>query len=228
MPPSAPLLAVTLFDYGVGNIHSIRKALTLVGAKVTVVRNPRVLLRATAIVLPGVGAFGAAMSALCPDARFRRALQERLTSAWAPPTLGVCVGYQVLCRSSEESAGPGVGVFPTPVRKLHHPILPHMGWAPVESRRGQGIGALRAAHPALRQVPFPPYLYFAHSFGPVPQRHTIAVTTHGKPFSAIGARGPVLGVQFHPEKSGVVGLAMLAGWVRHAAPVVAQLQEADR
>ncbi len=213
-------LRVHLFDYGVGNIHSISKALRAVGAHVTIVSDPERLVGARAIVLPGVGAFGAAIDALAPTPRLRSALRLRLLSSTAPPTLGVCVGFQVLCRSSEESRGAGVGVFPTAVRRLRRPPVPHMGWALVTPRKGRGIAALRSAHPALRTLPSPPYLYYAHSYGPRVDRYTLAQTVHGVPFGAIAARGRVLGVQFHPEKSAGVGLALLRGWAKWASAIV--------
>ncbi len=206
-------MKVHLFDYGAGNIHSMRRALERAGAEVLVTREPAELLAAERLVLPGVGAFPAATAALCPDwdQDTRVGLQKMVggtsKEAGKIPTLAVCVGYQALCSFSDEGAGTGLGAFRSKVLRLTAPRLPHMGWDPVTVTREDPIFEGIATGTAF---------YFAHSFAPAPVDTTIATAEHGAVFSAGSRRGQVWGFQFHPEKSGAPGRRLIENWVRLA------------
>ena len=144
-------LPVTLLDYGVGNIHSIKKSFERAGADVTVETEPEKILRARALVLPGVGAFGKVAEQV---ASYRVDLKKRLEEGL--PAFAVCIGMQLLYESSEEGPGDGIGLFPGRVRKLRHQRLPHIGWNTV-THPGQGPFA---------GIPQGSYFYFVHSFPP--------------------------------------------------------------
>ena len=199
----APPLA--LVDYGVGNLHSAAKALDRAGADVRVV--PTVADAgpgAAGLVVPGVGAYGACLEGL-GTAGGPAAVADWL--AGGRPLLGICVGMQLLFEASEE--GPvdqGVGVLPGTVRRLRPGAkLPHIGWDEVTVRDGSrllaGLG---------RGTRF----YFVHSYAPpAAAAATAATCDYGGGFAAAVERGNLLGTQFHPEKSGAAGLALLANFV---------------
>jgi imidazole glycerol-phosphate synthase subunit HisH len=185
-------MRVTLFDYGAGNIHSLVKALALAPAiDVRVEEDPVRALDTELLVLPGVGAFGAAAARLAPGReRMRRALEDGL------PCLGICLGMQLLFDASDEGEGQGLGFFPGRVTRLASRRVPHIGWNSVEED-----AAVRDAR--LGSV------YYAHSFACRAERSEAVVgwTTHeGDRFPAAVRRGRVLGVQFHPEKSSAAGV----------------------
>jgi len=198
---------IALIDYGSGNIRSVTKALQHEGADVRLVSDPARLAEAQAIVLPGVGDFGD-----CARNLKARNLWEPL-SHWlhaGKPFLGICVGYQLLFDSSEESPGePGFGFFPGQVKKFRSPDLkvPQIGW--------NNLVLTRPAHPLWRSLPPDPYVFFVHSYFPASARDdvVIAQTTYGETFASGAALGNVAGVQFHPEKSQDVGLAVLRNFV---------------
>lgn len=194
-----PLL--TIADYGVGNLHSLAKALERVGARVEVVTDFRGIAAARALVFPGVGAFGKVMEA------FRPVAQEVAGSIRSgTPLLAVCIGMQVLFEYGVEGDCPGLGVFPGRVERLPHPKLPHIGWAPV---RHDGSAAFCG-------LPAEPYFYFVHSFAPLlppGPPATAAIAEYGVPFVAAVQSGNLLATQFHPEKSSVHGLALLRNFV---------------
>ncbi len=191
---------VTVFDYGAGNLHSLAKALKRVGAVVRVESDPVAALDTTALVLPGVGAFGAAAQRLAPG---RDAMRQAL--AGGLPCLGVCLGMQLLFDGSDEGDGLGLGLVAGRVRELRTQRRPHMGWNDVEPV----AGTAGASAPAL-------LAYFAHSFvcEPTNASCVVATTTHERQsFASAVQHSRTLGVQFHPEKSGPAGLAMLAAWL---------------
>jgi len=191
---------VTVFDYGAGNLHSLAKALERVGAVVRVESDPVAALDTPALVLPGVGAFGAAAERLAPG---RDAMRAAL--AGGLPCLGVCLGMQLLFEGSDEGAGRGLGLIPGRVRELRTQRRPHMGWNDVEPV----AGAAGVPAPAL-------LAYFAHSFvcEPADPSCVVATTTHEHDcFAAAVRHSRTFGVQFHPEKSGPAGLALLAAWL---------------
>ncbi len=193
-------MRATVVDYGVGNLHSISKGLERAGASVRVSSDPAEIAGAECIVFPGVGAFGAAMKVLRP------AIDElREAVASGVPTLGICLGMQVLFEESEESAGEGIGVFKGAVRRLVAPRIPHMGWNGVahqDDRMFDGIG---------QDTQF----YFANSYVCLPtEKVTISETVYGQRFASAVRKDMVCGVQFHPEKSSEPGLRLLSNFVR--------------
>lgn len=191
---------VALFDYGAGNLHSLAKALEGAGARVHVTAEWSEALARDALVLPGVGAFGAAAAALPADpAPVRRALQDGL------PCLGICLGMQLLFDRSEESAGAGIGLVPGGVRRLRAPVVPQMGWNDVETG---GDPVFDGAAPLVA--------YYANSYvcEPADAADAIAWSDYGGVrFAAAVRRGRTWGVQFHPEKSSAPGRRLIANWV---------------
>lgn len=188
-------MRLLLFDYGTGNLHSLRKALERQGADVRVGAE---LEGAVGLVLPGVGAFGAAAERLAPHVpAIRDAAADGL------PVLGICLGMQLLLDESDEGAGAGLGLVPGRVRRLRARRVPHMGWNVVES-----------ADPLFEGVSGDRF-YFANSFVADPAgTDVIAWTRHDEDrFPAAVRRGAVMGTQFHPEKSGASGLRLLRNFV---------------
>jgi imidazole glycerol-phosphate synthase subunit HisH len=201
---------IALIDYKAGNLTSVRKALAAIHADVWVPTKPQELAHATAIIIPGVGHFGATR-ALGPE--WVESILGRVSVG--RPVLGICLGMQWLYEGSDESPDlPGLGLLTGRCYRLpgNDPSgqslkIPHVGWNNLELRRDASIveGVAQGAQ-----------VYFTHSFvGPV-TGDTAAVTEHGEPFAAIVQRGQVAGVQFHPEKSGDVGLQILRNFVRLA------------
>ncbi|MEK6985853.1 MAG: imidazole glycerol phosphate synthase subunit HisH [Candidatus Thermoplasmatota archaeon] len=188
---------VAIVDYGVGNLHSLNKALIACGATPRIVTDPAELSTAARIVLPGVGAFGAAASRLEP---FRPALEAARRRR--VPILGICLGMQLLFESSEESPGArGLGWLQGNVWTLRHATVPAMGWNNIETTRSDALSEANE------------HYYFVHSFVAPDSRATAATASHGVPYPAEVAEGSVRGVQFHPEKSGAAGLRLLARWL---------------
>jgi glutamine amidotransferase len=197
---------VALFDYGAGNLHSLGKALEGAGARVRVTSDWAEALAQDALVLPGVGAFGAAAAALPDDrARVRDALAGGL------PGLGICLGMQLFFEASEESAGDGIGLVPGAVKLLEARIVPQMGWNDVETGSDpifEGVGPLVA--------------YYANSYVCVPdeERDAIAWSEYdGRRFAAAVRSANTWGLQFHPEKSSAPGRRIVANWVALAKEV---------
>jgi glutamine amidotransferase len=195
---------IAIVDYGIGNLGSATRGLAHTGAEVRLSGDPAVLARADALVLPGDGAFGAAMAEL--DARgLTTVLREAVDRG--TPLVGICVGMQLLFEESEEHGlYRGLGLLPGRVRRFEGPLpVPHMGWTTL---------AARQAHPVLDGVPDGSHVYFVHSYCcDAAAGDVVAVSDYGREFPAIVARGPVLGLQFHPEKSQGVGLRLLANVV---------------
>lgn len=192
-------MRVSLMDYGVGNLHSIGKALERTGAAVEVVSDATELIGAECIVFPGVGAFGAAMARLKPSLE-----GLRKTVASGVPVLGICLGMQVLFERSEESEGEGIAAFRGDVRRLAGPRVPHMGWNEV----------VHEGDPLFEGIPKGTRFYFANSYACRPMEKVgIAETLYGDTFVSAVRRGRLCGVQFHPEKSGASGLRLLANFV---------------
>lgn len=202
-PTGAPLIAV--IDYGIGNLHSARKALEHVGADARLTADPALIADADGVVLPGVGAFGACMGAL------RHAgLAEPTIDAVerGQPFLGICVGMQMLFTDSEEDArASGLDVIPGTVRWIPPgPKIPQMQWNRLDVVRPD---------PMLDGLGPEPYLYFVHSLHGVPDDADVVVATveYGTTLNAAFRYGNVFAAQFHPEKSSRPGLAMLANFV---------------
>ena len=194
---------IAVIDYGMGNLFSVEKAFVKLGAEVIVTRSPEVILHADKVVLPGVGAFGDCMNNLT-EYGLINVIHEVIDRG--TPFLGICVGLQMLFDGSEEDPGvKGLGVFPGMVRKIVAPDLkiPHMGWNSLE---------LSGDSQLFADITTESYVYFVHSYHAVPADDQIitAVTHYGGPVTAAVGRGNVQAVQFHPEKSGTVGLTMLS------------------
>jgi len=203
--------SVVVLDYGSGNVHSAAKALELAGARVELTRDRQKVAAADGLLVPGVGAFSAVMSAL-NSVRGAELIDRRL--AGGRPVLGICVGMQVMFDEGVERGNetPGLGEWPGVVRELEAPVLPHMGWntvdAPEESRLFAGIRDER--------------FYFVHSFAAqewtldvMPPFPTPRLTwaDHGGRFLAAVENGPLSATQFHPEKSGEPGIQLLRNWL---------------
>lgn len=190
------LLAVV--DHGAGNLVSIEHGLARAGAEVRIVTTPDALRGADGVVLPGVGSSGAAMRRLVETG------MDDALRAWDGPLLGICVGFQVLFESSVEDPEPCLGILPGTVERLDGTPLPHMGWNDVVVRRPD---ALLSADDLF---------YFVHSYAPAPGAgvDVIATTSYGAgEFTVAARRGEVVGVQFHPERSGPAGRALLERFV---------------
>ena len=200
---------VAVLDYGAANMVSITKALAAVGADVAVVSEPAGLAGVDAVVVPGVGAAGSAMSHLQ-----ERGLLEPLRD-WVragKPCLGICLGYQVLFESSAEGDVATLGVLSGRTEELvDAPTLPHIGW--------NSVNAVRP-HALFDGIADGSYFYFVHSYAPVPtdERIVLARTTHGRPFVSAVASGRTFGLQFHPEKSSEAGLKLLSNFMGLVAP----------
>jgi glutamine amidotransferase len=207
---------IAIIDYGMGNLRSVQKALQRVGAEARVIDSPEGTAGATGLVLPGVGAFGQAMDRLC------EAGLDRLVREWVAadrPFLGICLGLQLLFTESEEF-GPMRGLDLVPGRVVRfrgqhyeqhgdEPGLkvPHMGWNSLKVVRD---------HPVVNDIPEDAMAYFVHSYYCVPDDAdwTTVVTDHGMEFTSAVSRGNAFASQFHPEKSGDVGLQMLTNFVQ--------------
>ncbi len=209
MTPSVAGPDVALLDYEMSNLRSVGKALERLGARVRIATRPEEAGGADAVVLPGVGRFGAAMERLAhhgfPEMLRRSAIE-------GVPILGICLGLQLLFDGSEESPGiGGLGILAGRVERLRTPLkVPHIGWSEVAWRSGVPIAPQGDdVRPADRTY------YFVHSYACVPddERHVLGTADHGVPFVAAAGTGSVTGVQFHPEKSSTAGLALLGRWL---------------
>jgi glutamine amidotransferase len=204
-----PLVAV--LDYGIGNLRSAQKALERVGADARLTADSGLIADADAVVLPGVGAFGACMDAL------RECRLDQVAIAAANdqrPFLGVCVGMQMLYEGSEESpSSVGLGVLPGRLRLLPDTVKrPQMQWNLVDVRRPSRLFA---------HVPDPVWMYFVHSYAADAEGESVVATCeYGGLVAAAVERDGLWATQFHPEKSGAVGLELLRGFVDAARPKV--------
>jgi glutamine amidotransferase len=206
---------IAIIDYGMGNLRSVQKALERVGARADIIESPSEAARADALVLPGVGAFGQAMERLAASGF------DDLCRAWTRedrPFLGICLGLQLLfCESEEFGPVKGLAIVPGRVVRFSGPAfephdgnpglkIPHMGWNRITVVR---------PHPVVAGLPADAMTYFVHSYYPVPDdpQWTVLTSHHGLDFTAAVGRGNLFASQFHPEKSGDVGLGMLANFV---------------
>ena len=194
-------MAIALIDYRAGNLTSVRKGFAAVGAEIFTPRSASELARSSAIVVPGVGHFGAT-SFLDDD--WRREI--RAAVADGVPLLGICLGLQWLFEGSEEAPLPGLGVLAGRCAKLPAVVkVPHVGWNSLDVTRRS---------PLLDGVSSGTQVYFTHSFAAPVTGDCVAATTHGATFAAAVQRDNVWGVQFHPEKSGPPGLSILQNFTR--------------
>jgi glutamine amidotransferase len=194
---------IAIFDYGAGNLQSVQNTLAEIGATYTLTRDSDGLRAASKIILPGVGHFGQMMRAL-DTLRVRETLLERIVSG--VPFLGICLGLQALLTESEEAAEtPGLGLYPGSVRRFPADArVPHMGWNQLETT---------APSKLLANLPPEPYVYFAHSYYVPENGATAARCTYGVPYTAVLEDRNVFGVQFHPEKSGPMGLRIVRNFL---------------
>lgn len=194
-------MRVGLFDYGAGNLHSLGKALEAGGATVSVTGDWGEALDRDALILPGVGSFGAAVHSLGEN---RIRIRDALDSGY--PCLGICLGMQLLFDASEEGDGDGIGIIPGPVRRLRAPVIPQMGWNDVNLASDpvfHGLDQLVA--------------YYANSFVCEPADPSVVIATTeygGEVFAAAVRTRNTWGVQFHPEKSSAPGLRIIYNFLK--------------
>jgi glutamine amidotransferase len=194
---------VTIFDYGAGNLHSLAKALEGDSAEVHIELDPVRATDTDVLVLPGVGAFGAAAERLAPG---RDAMRTAIAAGL--PTIGICLGMQLLLDGSDEGEGEGLGLIPGRVTKLVAERVPQIGWNALEAERD----------PLFDSAPLA-IAYYANSFvcRPADETHVIAWSEHeGDRFPAAVRTGAVVGVQFHPEKSSAAGVRFLRAFLDEA------------
>ena len=193
---------VVIVDSGGANLASLEYALARLGARTRITQDPCAIASAERILLPGVGAAGDAME------RLHRAGLAQVLKLLTRPVLGICLGMQLLFTCTEEGPTDGLGVMPGTVRRLkaapRRPV-PHMGWNQLEGPRED---------PILESIAANDYVYFVHSYAAPVSEHTLASTDYGAPLSAIVRRGNFWGTQFHPERSGRVGLRLLSNFLR--------------
>jgi imidazole glycerol-phosphate synthase subunit HisH len=194
-------VTVALIDYGAGNLTSVRKALAALGATFTTPRLPDDLMHARGIIVPGVGHFGATRALGQP---WRTAIHNAVDRGAA--LFGICLGMQWLFEGSDEAPDvAGFGAIAGRCTRLSVPLkVPHVGWNSLEQPRATAI---------MHGVRQDAQVYFTHSYVAPVVPESAAVTTYGVPFSAAVERGRIAGVQFHPEKSGDVGLRILKNWL---------------
>lgn len=197
---------IALVDYGAGNLTSVRKALTALGADFTVPSTPEECRRARALIVPGVGHFGATARL---DAQWRDAIGSAAASG--TPLFGICVGMQWLFEGSDEAPeAVGLGAIGGRITRLDGNAderlkVPHVGWNSLEFR-----GPARL----LRGLTTGAQVYFTHSYAAPVTAECVASTTHANTFSSVVERDNVFGVQFHPEKSGEAGLQILRNFLK--------------
>jgi glutamine amidotransferase len=198
---------IALIDYGAGNLTSVKKALAALDADVFVPATPADLTKAQGVIVPGVGHFGATRA-------IDRAWTEAILAVVGEgrPLLGICLGMQWLFEGSDEAPDcPGLGVFTGRIFRLsgqddtRRLKIPHVGWNSLDRRRDA---------PIVEGVPNGSQVYFTHSYVAPVSGDTVAATAHGEEFASVVQRGQIAGVQFHPEKSGDVGLQILRNFVR--------------
>jgi glutamine amidotransferase len=195
MPPK-----IVIVDYGAGNLRSVARAVVHVGFEPSVTADPYDVLHADALIVPGVGAAADTMRNL-REHRMVEPILEYITSG--RPFFGVCMGQQALLSVSEEGGEhPCLGVIPGRVKKLPAgQKVPHMGWNQVHQR---------TKHPIFEGIPDESYFYFVHSYAPHPDDESVVIgeTDYGGVFASVLARDNIVATQFHPEKSGEMGLKM--------------------
>lgn len=199
---------IAIIDYGAGNIQSVYKALKFIGADCKVTSDKDEILNADGAILPGVGSFGDAM-----DTMTKRGIKDTIIeyTKSGKPFLGICLGLQLLFPESEETPGvKGLDIFKGTITKIPNQNrtlkIPHMGWNNISIKKKNGI---------FKGIEGEPYVYFVHSFYLKAQDKDIvaATTQYGVEIDAAVQKGNIIATQFHPEKSGEVGLKMLKNFV---------------
>jgi glutamine amidotransferase len=196
---------IALIDYGAGNLTSVKKALTALGADFVVPTSPEALATATGVIVPGVGHFGVTDALTGPwHTAIRDAVGRQI------PLLGICVGMQWLFEGSEEAPETiGLGVLPGSVRRLQGDVaarvkVPHVGWNALSIQRPSRL---------LAGLATGAYVYFTHSYAAPVTADCVGASVHGEPFAAAVERDLIFGVQFHPEKSSDAGLQILHNYL---------------
>ena len=194
---------IAILDYGSGNLRSAQRAFETSGREVVITSDYQVALNADGLVVPGVGAFAACMEGLI-TVRGDQIVRERIAAA--RPTLGICVGMQILfSQGLEHGVHPGVGIWNATVEKLEAPILPHMGWNTVKAGAGSQL------FNGVEEESF----YFVHSYAVKNSVGAIStLSNYGEDFLAAVEDGAIAATQFHPEKSGDAGLHLIKNWVQ--------------
>ena len=205
---------IAILNYGMGNLRSVQKALARVGSVASITSDPAEARDADGVILPGVGAFPAAMRRVS-ELELDTFVSERVEAG--APVLGICLGLQLLFESSTEHGGAaGIGLLPGEVTELDARglKLPHIGWEPVRWQRPS---------PLTEGLPSGTPFYFVHSFGVRPRDASdiLGTAEWGERFACAVARPPLYGAQFHPEKSSAAGLRLLANFARVCASVAA-------
>ena len=207
-------MTIAILDFGMGNLLSVERALRHVGADAEITGDPERTLGADALVVPGVGHFGACIRGL-EERGLGTAVRDFV--ATGRPVFGVCVGLQVLLEGSEESDDAGLGILPGVSRRLGAPQggaaeagvkVPHMGWNEV---------TWTGSHPYVADLPDGERFYFVHSYAPDVDGLSVGTTEHGRRFAAVVARDNVFATQFHPEKSGDAGLHVYERFAKEVA-----------
>lgn len=201
---------IAIVDYGVGNLYSVEKAFAKFSDDVVLTQSAKIIDKADKVVLPGVGAFGDCMK------NFRASgLMEAVMRAVesGKPVMGICVGLQIMFEGSDESPGvEGLGIFKGRVRKIHAPGLkiPHMGWNSLSINEKASVKI-----DLFKNIRKNPYVYFVHSYYAVPEDKSVitAKTVYGEEITAAVGKDNVIATQFHPEKSGDIGLAIIKNFV---------------
>ena len=193
---------IAILDYGSGNLQSAQRAFETSGREVVITSDYDIALNADGLVVPGVGAFAACMKGLT-EIRGDQLVRERISLK--RPTLGICVGMQILfSRGVEHGDHSGVGVWDATVEKIDAPILPHMGWNTVQA------GAATTLFKGIEKESF----YFVHSYAVMKKVGAVAsMAHHGEDFLAAVEDGVIAATQFHPEKSGDAGLQLIKNWI---------------
>jgi glutamine amidotransferase len=199
-------MTIAIIDYGAGNLHSVAKAVAMLGYQAQVTQDPRLVLAADIIILPGVGAAGDTMDSL-NNLGLVESIKEVIGKG--RPFLGICLGLQVLLTSTEESGGyPCFDIIPGRTRLLPPDLkVPHMGWNQVKQK---------ISHPIFDGIPNSSNFYFVHSYYCDPDDRSVVAggTSYGIDFCSMIIKGNLIATQFHPEKSGEIGLKLLDNFLK--------------
>lgn len=194
---------IAIIDYGAGNLQSVKKALDFIGAENIITDDPQVIMSADKVLLPGVGSFGDAMNSMREKNLVETVKQCALSGK---PFLGICLGLQLLFEESEESPGvKGLGIFKGKIKKFSSDMglkIPHIGWNSLEIKQKDTL---------FKNVPENSYVYFVHSYylHAEDENDIATITNYGIDFHSAVGKNNVFATQFHPEKSGDVGLQIL-------------------
>ena len=201
---------IAIVDYGVGNLYSVEKAFARFSSDVVLTHEAEIIDKADKVVLPGVGAFGDCMKNFKASGLVDAVLRAVKSGK---PVMGICVGLQIMFEGSDESPGvAGLGIFKGRVRKINAPELkiPHMGWNSLTINENASVNI-----DLFKNIRENPYVYFVHSYYAVPEDKSVitAKTVYGEEITAAVGKDNVIATQFHPEKSGDIGLSIIKNFV---------------